>query len=78
MKFGFRKPNLMKSVRARTTGKAKRAIKKAMNPLYDKKGIGWLKNPKKALYNKGYNKTTFDLRDVTNSVKNITYKSKGK
>ena len=37
MKFGMRKPSLKKSLKARTTGKAKRAIKKAVIPGYGKK-----------------------------------------
>lgn len=58
MKFGIRKPSLMKSLKARTTGKAKRAIKKAIIPGYGMKGTGIFKNPKKAVYNKVYNKTS--------------------
>ena len=54
----------MKSFKARTTGRAKRAIKKAIIPGYGKKGMGWLKNPKKAAYNKIYKKTTFSLFDL--------------
>lgn len=64
MKFGIRKPSIKKSISARTTGRAKRAIKKALIPGYGKKGRGWLKNPKKAAYNKIYNKTTFSLWDL--------------
>lgn len=64
MKFGLRTPSIKKSFSARTTGRAKRAIKKAIIPGYGKKGIGWLKNPKKAAYNKVYNKTTFGLSDL--------------
>lgn len=40
MKFGMRTPNLKKSIIARTTGKAKRAVKKAVIPGYGKKGAG--------------------------------------
>ena len=58
MKFGVRTPNLKKSFKARTTGRAKRAIKRSINPVYGKKGMGWINNPKKAAYNKVYNKTT--------------------
>lgn len=58
MKYGFRIPSLKKSISARTTGKAKIKVKKVINPLYGKKGIGWIKNPGKAAYNKVYNKTT--------------------
>lgn len=64
MKFGIRKPSLKKSIKARTTGKAKRALKKAVIPGYGKKGSGWIKNPKKAAYNKIYKKTTFSLKDL--------------
>ena len=64
MKFGMRKPSHKKSLKARTTGKAKRAVKKALIPGYGKKGTGWIKNPKKAAYNKVYNKTSFSLFDL--------------
>lgn len=64
MKVGFRKPSIKKSIKARTTGKVKRKIKSSIDPTYGKKGMGWVKNPKKAAYNKVYNKTTFGLRDL--------------
>lgn len=64
MKLGMRKPSIKKMFKARTTGKAKRAIKKALIPGYGKKGMGWLKNPKKAAYNKIYKKTTFSIFDL--------------
>lgn len=38
MKFGLRTPSLSKSIAARTTGKLKRAIKKALIPGYGQKG----------------------------------------
>ena len=64
MKFGMRKPSPMRSIKARTTGKAKRAVKKAFLPGYGQKGMGWLTNPKKAAYNKVYKKTTFSIVDL--------------
>lgn len=64
MKIGMRKPSLKKSIKARTTGKAKRVLKKAVIPGYGKKGVGWIKNPKKAAYNKVYKKTTFSIFDL--------------
>lgn len=64
MKFGMRTPSLKKSISARTTGRAKRAIKKALIPGYGKKGIGWIRDPKKAMYNKVYNKTSFSVWDM--------------
>lgn len=64
MKFGFRKPSLKRSLKARTTGRLKRAVKKAFIPCYGKKGAGWVKKPEKALYNKVYNKTSFGISDI--------------
>lgn len=64
MKFGMRKPSIKKSIKARTTGKAKRAIKKSVVPGYGKKGTGIIKSPKKAVYNKVYNKTSFSIFDM--------------
>lgn len=64
MKIGLRKPSLKKSFRARTTGKWKRRAKKAVNPFYGKKGVGFIKNPKRSIKNKIYRKTTFSLRDL--------------
>ena len=61
MKFGFRKPSLKKSIKARTTGKLKRKAKKAVVPFYGKKGTGIIKNPKKAVYNKVYHRTSFSI-----------------
>lgn len=63
MKVGIRTPSIKKSISARTTGRAKRTIKKLTNPFYGKKGMGWIKNPKKALYNKVYRKTTISAKD---------------
>ncbi len=63
MKFGMRKPSFNKSFKARTTGKAKRTLKRAIIPGYGKKGMGIL-HPKKALYNKVYKKTTFSIFDI--------------
>ncbi len=64
MKIGMRKPSLKKSFKARTTGKLKRKIKKSVNPFYGKKGVGFIKNPKKSVKGKIYRKTTFGLRDI--------------
>ncbi|WP_195331983.1 hypothetical protein [Weissella cibaria] len=64
MKIGMRKPSPMRSIKARTTGKAKQAVKKAIIPGYGQKGMGWLTNPKKAAYNKVYKKTTFSIFDL--------------
>ena len=76
MKFGMRKPSLKKSFKARTTGKLKRRAKKAINPLYGKKGMGLINNPKKALYNKVYRKTTFGVSDLLKTKKRTSGKKK--
>lgn len=77
----MRKPSLKKSFKARTTGKLKRQVKKAIIPGYGKKGIGWIKDPKKAAYNKIYHKTTFGVNDIvrvasSNSSKKQNYEIK--
>lgn len=61
MKYGIRKPNIKKRIKARTTGKMKRQVKKAINPFYGKKGMGYIKNPKKAIKNSIYQKTTVGI-----------------
>lgn len=47
MKFGFRTPSLKKMIKARTTSKWKRQIKKAVIPGYGKKVLGCLEILKK-------------------------------
>ena len=64
MKFGVRTPSLKKSISARTTGRAKRSIKRALIPGYGKKGRGWITNPRKAAYNKIYRKTIVSFWDL--------------
>lgn len=58
MKFGLRTPSLKKSLKARTTGRVKRSLKKAVIPGYGKKGMGYIKDPERAIKNKIYRKTT--------------------
>ena len=60
----MRKPSLKKMVKARTTGRAKRAMKKAIVPGYGRKGMGFLKNPKRSIKNSLYKKTTFGISDL--------------
>ncbi len=55
MKFGFRIPSFTKRVAARTS--LKRVVRHNLG-LKAPKGFGWLTNPKKAAYNKVYNKTS--------------------
>lgn len=46
MKVGLRTPSLKRSIKARTTGKLKRQVKSAVNPLYGKKEWDSLRIPK--------------------------------
>jgi hypothetical protein len=55
VKFGFRRPSLKKGIAARTS--VKRAIRHRLG-LKAPRGWGWLTNPKKALYNRVYSRTT--------------------
>lgn len=63
MKLGIRKPSIKKVIKARTTTQYKKNLKRAVNPLYAKKGMGLL-SPKKAVYNKVYKKATFSWFDL--------------
>ena len=55
MKFGFRIPSLSKRIAARTSWK--RVVRHNLG-LKAPKGFGWFTDPKKAAYNKVYNKTS--------------------
>ena len=59
---------IKKSIKARTTGKVKRQVKKAVNPLYGKKGMGIVNDPKKAAYNAVYNRTTVGVSDIAKGL----------
>jgi len=69
MKIGLRKPSLKKSIKARTTGRAKRAIKRKVIPGYGRKGMGWLRDPKRSAYNAVYRRTSVGLGDVLKMFK---------
>jgi len=60
MKVGIRKPSLKKSIKARTTGRVKRKVKGSINPFYGKKGMGYVRDPERAVKNKIYHKLTID------------------
>ena len=68
MKYGMRTPNVNKRISARTTGKIKRTVNKAVNPLYGKKGMGFINDPSKAVYNKVYNKTTISVDNIIDGI----------
>jgi hypothetical protein len=55
MKIGYRKPSLKKRVAARTSWK--RVVRHRMG-IKAPRGYGWLTNPRRAAYNRVYNRTT--------------------
>jgi hypothetical protein len=55
MKFGLRIPSLRKRIAARTS--AKRFVRHSLG-LKAPRGWGWLTEPKRALYNRIYKRTT--------------------
>jgi hypothetical protein len=55
MKFGLRIPSLKKRIAARTS--VKRFVRHSLG-LKAPRGWGWLTNPKRALHNRIYNRTT--------------------
>nr|WP_294778184.1 hypothetical protein [uncultured Flavobacterium sp.] len=55
MKFGFRIPSITKRIAARTS--PARFIRQNMG-LKAPRGMGWVTNPKRFMYNKVYNKTS--------------------
>lgn len=72
MKIGIRTPSIKKSVKARTTGRITREVKSSINPTYGKKGMGWVKDPQKAAYNKVYNKTTVGVNPMSDDDNKVT------
>jgi len=55
VRFGFRVPSLKKRISARTS--LKRYVRNNLG-LKAPRGWGWLTNPRKAAYNRVYNRTT--------------------
>jgi hypothetical protein len=55
VRFGFRVPSLKKRLSARTS--LKRYVRHSLG-LKAPRGWGWLTNPRKAAYNRVYNRTT--------------------
>lgn len=71
MKFGLRVPSLKKRISARTS--LKRYVRHSLGVKMPR-GAGFITNPKKALYNKIYNKTSFGIEGLVKNkrIKNYT------
>ena len=61
MKWGPRKPSLKGMIAARLS--PARFIRHSLG-LKAPRGLGWVTNPKKALYNRVYHRVTFSLFDL--------------
>ena len=61
MRFGPRRPSFKKRIAARTSWK--RYARHSLG-MKAPRGTGWLTNPKKAAYNRVYNRTTYDVLKV--------------
>jgi hypothetical protein len=55
VRFGFRVPSIRKRIAARTS--LKRYVRNSLG-LKAPRGWGWVTNPRKAVYNRVYNRTT--------------------
>ena len=64
MRIGMRKPSVKRMIKARTTDRAKRAVKRAVIPGYGRRGMGFVKNPKRAAKGAIYRRTTFSVWDL--------------
>jgi hypothetical protein len=69
VKFGFRKPSIRKRIAARTSWK--RVVRHSLG-LKAPRGWGWLTNPKKAAYNRVYNRTTVGCSVLLGSLLAVT------
>lgn len=58
MIWNFRKITPSKSFSTKYKAQATRKIKRKINPSYGKKGTGFIRNPKKAIYDYGYHRHT--------------------
>ena len=65
MKFGIRKPSIKKSLAARTSWK--RYARHNLG-LKAPRGFGLVTNPKKAIYNRIYNRTSVSFWDLLKKI----------
>jgi hypothetical protein len=64
MKFGLRRPSLRKRIAARTS--LKRHVRHSLK-VKAPRGYGWITNPKRAAYNRIYNRTTVGVGSLVKS-----------
>ncbi|ABR54000.1 conserved hypothetical protein [Methanococcus vannielii SB] len=73
MKIGIRKPSLKKRIAAKTSIKRQIAHRVGVKMP---KGLGIIRNPEKYVYNKIYNKISFDIFKLISSIFKSFRKSK--
>ena len=73
MKFGVRRPSLRRSIAARTS--PKRFIRNALG-LKAPRGYGWITNPRRAAYNRVYNRTTVSAWSIFGALLRGIFRSR--
>jgi len=73
MKFGVRRPSLRRSIAARTS--PKRIIRNALG-LKAPRGYGWITNPRRAAYNRVYNRTTVSAWSIFGALLRGIFRSR--
>lgn len=64
VRFGIRRPRPLSSLRARTTGRVERSIKRALVPGYGRPGTGWVRDPRRAARSTVHRRTTIGVGDL--------------
>jgi len=65
MKFGIRKPSIKRSLAARTS--VKRMVRHNLG-LKAPRGTGWITDPKRAAYNRVYDRTTVSFWSLLRKI----------
>ena len=65
MKFGIRTPSLRRSIAARVS--PRRFVRQSLG-LKAPRGFGWLTDPKRAAYNRVYNRTTVSAWSIIGAL----------
>ncbi|RWC25914.1 MAG: hypothetical protein EOS27_27060 [Mesorhizobium sp.] len=65
MKFGIRKPSIKRSLAARTS--VKRMVRHNLG-VKAPRGMGWIRDPKRAAYNRVYDRTTVSFWNLLKRI----------
>lgn len=64
VEFGVRRPDPLGFLRARTTGRVKRKVKRAVIPGYGRSGTGWVRDPGRAAYGSVHRRSTIGVSEI--------------